>query len=152
MAIMTISKFAFSDVTAFPTLPFWSIEYIYTAYWQSASEVPALISVCLPDSLCAYRVRYITSLTACVWCITYDTSHTVYCTVQYITYRVYGTSLMVQHIYKLLTHTTYHTSLPFTLTVQYCLLLYIIMSTHSIILLLHITYTQQLASIKLENI
>ena len=75
LAIMTLSKFAFSDVTAFPTLPFWSIEYIYTAYWQSASEVPALISVCLPDSLCAYRVRYITSLTACVWYITYGTTH-----------------------------------------------------------------------------
>ena len=90
---MTLSKFAFSDVTAFPTLPFWSIEYIYTAYWQSASEVPALISVCLPDSLCAYCVRCITYRVCMVHHLT-PMVHRLPCTVHHIFYCV----CMVHHL------------------------------------------------------
>ena len=134
LAIMTLSKFAFSDVTAFPTLPFWSIEYIYTAYWQSASQVPALISVCLPDSLCAY----------CVWYITYRV-----CMVHLSWYIAYHVWYITCSTCKLHNHATIHAT-PILHTTQVCHSLYYIANTtvhhivntlRSIILLLHITYT-----------
>ena len=87
----------------FSSPPFWSIEYICTACWDSGSQVPALISVCLPDSLCAHTTSHTAPAICSACCSAYYAHHTPY-TIYYIPYTPYN----IPHTIYSIPYTPYH--------------------------------------------